>query len=305
MTRLHASPIPRRWLFALATLLLLALPSRGAAEAVGTLATTEGLVEIGRAETWSEAASGAALDVGDAVRTGRPGRARIVFRDESVMNLGEESQIVIDEQLFAPSEGTIDSIYRLVRGKVRTLVSEYYREPTARFEVQTDTSVSGVRGTDFIVSYDPDRKVTEIVGISGEVAVQSVLIPVGDTVFVHSHEITTVARGQYPSPVRRLEDDEFRQYMKGLQFVGSGLPESAALAQPVLGGAVVPPPDRAAPVTAAVAPGSASSPISIIAGPTGAVPGDDRNSTPDVGELVGEPPAAVVPPTSGDVGIPF
>jgi hypothetical protein len=305
MTRLHASPVSRRWGLALAALLLLALPSRGAAEAVGTLATSEGLVELGRGETWTDAATGTALEVGDAVRTGRPGRARIVFRDESVMNVGEDSEIVIDEQLFAPAEGTIDSVYRLLRGKVRTLVSEYYKEPTARFEVQTDTSVSGVRGTDFIVSYDPDRKVTEVVGITGEVAVQSVLIPVGETVYIHSQEITTVARGQYPAPARRLEDDEFRRYLKGMQFVGSGLPESAALAQPVLGGGVVPPPDRAGPVTASLAPGSTSSPMSIIAGPTGAVPGDDRNSTPDVGELLGEPPAAVIPPTSGDVGIPF
>jgi hypothetical protein len=305
MTRVNASLMARRRVLYLAALVLLALPSRGAAEAVGTVATTEGLVEIGRAESWMEALAGVALEVGDAVRTGRPGKARIVFRDESVMNVGEDSQIVIDEQVFAPSEGTVDSVFRLLRGKVRTLVSEYYKEPTTRFEVQTDTSVSGVRGTDFIVVYDPDRRVTEVVGVSGEVAVQSVLIPVGETVYVRAREITTVARGQYPAPARRLEDEEFRQYIKGLQFIGAGLPESAALAHPVLGGAVVPPPDRAGSVTAGLPPGSTSAPLSILAGPAGAVPGDDRYSTPDVSSLVGEPPAAVVPPTSGDVGIPF
>jgi hypothetical protein len=304
MKRVHASRVTRR-LLALAALLLVALPSRATAEVVGSVATAEGLVEIGRADAWSDARTGSELETGDAVRTGRPGRARLVFRDESVMNVGEDSEVAIDENVFAPSEGTVDSVYRLLRGKVRTLVSEYYQAPTARFEVQTDTSVSGVRGTDFIVTYDADNKVTEVIGVSGEVAVQSVLIPVGETVYVRSREITTIARGQYPSPVRRLEDDEFRQYIKGLQFIGSGLPESAALDNPVLGGGAVPPPDRAAAVTASAAPGSTTATISIIGGPTGAVPGDDRNATPDVSSLIGEPPQAVEPPTSGDVGIPF
>lgn len=289
----------------LAAFLLLAVPVRGAGEGVGSVASLEPLVEIGRADTWTEATAGSSLEVGDAVKTGRPGRARIVFRDDSVMNIGEDSHVVIDEQLFDPAQGTAESVFNLLRGKVRTLVSDYYREPTTHFEVQTDTSVSGVRGTDFIVTYDPDRQVTEVVGVSGVVVVRSVLIPVGETVLIHSREITTIARGQYPTPARRLEDEEFRQYIEGLQFAGGGLPESTALDHPLLGGATVPPPDRAGPLSAAAPPASSAGPVSIIAGPTGAVPGDDRYATPDVSSLVGEPPSAVVPPTSGDVGIPF
>jgi hypothetical protein len=294
----------RRCALLVALLVLLVSSSRASAEAVGSLATLEGLVEIGRADVFAAADVGAEVEVGDALRTGRPGRARVVFRDDSVLNVGEQSHVVIDEQVFNPEEGSFNSVLRLLSGKVRTLVSEYYREPTARYEIQSDTSVSGVRGTEFIVSYDAERQVTEVVGVSGEVTVRSVLIPVGEPVVIRRAEITTVARGQYPSPARRLEDEEFRQYLEGLQFIGDGLAENTFADHPLASGTLVPPPDRAGPVTAAAPPASSGGPISILAGPGGTVPGEDQGA-PDVGSLLGEPPVAVVPPTSGDVGIPF
>lgn len=306
MLRTHPSQTVRVVLGAVLLAAVVLLPRAAGAEAIGSIVTLEGQVEIVRAGISSAARISDPVELKDEVRTARPGRARLVFRDDSVLNIADDSHIVLDEQIFDPAAGTFGTAMRLLRGKVRTLVSEYYQEPRARFEVQTPTSVSGVRGTEFLVVFDAERQVTEVVGVSNTVAVRSVLIPPGEVVYVTTQEMTSVARGQYPSPPRKLEDAVFRQYLDGVEFIGAGQSESLVVNHPVVGGSLVPPPDRAAAVAAASPGGKQSAPpISIVASPTGVVPGDNRYETPDVGTLVQQPPGVIEMPTTGDVGVPF
>jgi hypothetical protein len=248
--------------------------------------------------------------LGDTIRTGRPGRARVVFRDDTVLNVGTSSQVVVDEQVFDPDTGTFAAAFRVLQGKVRTLVSEYYVEPRAKLRVETPTSVSGVRGTEFIVVYDPEREVTEVVGVTSEVTVESVLIPVGRAVIVKPGEITVIERGKYPTEPQRLEDDAFRQYLGGLAFIGAGETESMVIDSPIIAGAVAPPPDRIDPVTRSVNEPPAREPLAIgkVGGPAGGVPGDSSPvPVPDVGSVIQQPPAAIDGSSggSGNVGIPF
>ncbi|HSD11315.1 MAG TPA: FecR family protein [Candidatus Binatia bacterium] len=307
MMRLHSSQCHRMALGAVLLVTMALLPRVVRAEAIGSVVTLEGQVEVVRAGISSAARIGDPVELKDEVRTGRPGRARLAFRDDSVLNVADDSHVVLDEQVYDPGTSTFSTAMRLLSGKVRTLVSEYYQEPRARFEVQTPTSVSGVRGTEFLVVYDPERQVTEVVGVSNTVAVRSVLIPPGDIVYVTTQQITSVARGQYPTPPRKLEDAVFRQYLDGVEFIGAGQSESLVVNHPLVGGSLVPPPDRAGPVTASMPPGQEGGPppLSIVASPTGAVPGDNRYETPDVGTLVQQPPSVVEMPTTGDVGVPF
>lgn len=286
---------------------------RADAEDVGSIAAMDGTVEIGRDGAWNAAAVGTVVRLGDTIRTGHPGRARVVFRDDTVLNVGHDSQVVVDEQVFNPDLGTFSSVFRLLQGKVRTLVSEYYMEPRAKLQVVTPTSVSGVRGTEFIVVYDPDREVTEVVGITSEVTVESVLIPVGRAVVVRPRELSVVARGKYPTEPRLLEEEVFRQYLEGLEFIGAGQQESMVINNPIIAGAIVPPPDRVEPVTQRFGEPPALEPVMIgkIGGPAGSVPGDRAAvPIPDVASVVQQPPAAVEGPSGGgggggDVGIPF
>lgn len=301
---------PLRALLACFSLLLLGAAT-ARAEDVGSIAAMDGVVEIGGDGTWTPAAVGTVVRLGDTIRTGRPGRVRVVFRDDTVLNVGHDSQVVVDEQVFNPDAGTFSSVFRLLQGKVRTLVSEYYMEPRAKLQVVTPTSVSGVRGTEFIVVYDVEREVTEVVGITNEVTVESVLIPVGRAVIVRPRELSIVARGKYPTEPRLLEEEVFHQYLDDLEFIGSGQLESMVINNPIVAGAAVPPPDRVEPVTGRVGEPPAGEPVAIgkIGGPAGSVPGDRADvPIPDVGSILQQPPAAVEGPSTsggGDVGIPF
>lgn len=256
-----------------------------AAEEAGTVAAVEGTGEIGRGGVWQPAVAGLAVQVGDELKTGPAGRLRVVFRDDTVLNLGEDTRLTIDHQFFSPDEGLFRSSMKLIQGKVRALVGEYYGRAGAEYEVKTETAVAGVRGTEFVVSYDPAREVTKVVGIEGRVEVRSSREKIAQSVFVTSGELTQVDPGRPPDSPRFLDEPQRRRYLEGLDFVSVGS-RSLAAADPLLARQVVPAPDRA--------PGAA--------GRSGKEHEPPRR--PDVGDLLGQPPT-VVEKTTGGARISF
>jgi hypothetical protein len=220
----------------------------GAAE-VGTFAAAEGNTEVQHDGRWNPAKIGDPVQVGDAVRTGPDGRARLVFQDDSVLNIGNSSFLVVDRQVFDPGEGGSRSLMKLLRGRVRALVSEYYQRPGSSYEVETDTAVAGVRGTEFIVQYDPEQFTTEVVGVSGRVQVNSVLDRARHGVYVTAGELSTVRRGELPGPPPRLDEKTFRQYIDGLEFIGFGRPESLTSQNAMVSGVQIAEPEKCPAVT--------------------------------------------------------
>ncbi len=219
---------------------------------VGTVAAVDGTAQVGRDGAWKDAATGMPVQRGDELRTGRPGHMRVVFQDDSVLTLAEDSRLIVDEQVFDPERGRVRSLMQLVRGRVDALVSEYYHGAGAAYEMRTKTAVAGVRGTDFIMRYDPSGDLTEVVGVSGRVQVQSLMARGGPAVFVTAGEITSVIEGRRPTPPQRLQEKVFRQHLEGIEFIGTG---NVGIGHSLIAGTSVPQPDRAASVFTGAAAG--------------------------------------------------
>ncbi len=256
------------------------------AQEVGTIASLEGTAQIGRGGTWTAAALGAAVQQGDELRTAHPGRLRVVFQDDSVLSMSDGSRVVVDEQVFKPEQGQTRSVLRLLAGRISALVSEYYHQPGAAYQVRTATAVAGVRGTEFIVKYDALSDVTEVAGVSGQAEVFSLLDRTHHGVLVTAHEVTTVAAGQFPAAPKRLSDELFRQYLEGIDFIGRGSTESLTVNHPLLSGATVPKADQAA---AAILPHTKDQRVDLL------------RDQPNVGNLVQQP----LPQGPGRLRIPF
>lgn len=272
-------------LLALAALATAATVRPAAAqEEVGTVAALEGTAQIGRAGDFQPAKPGAPIHLGDELRTGTPGRMRVVFRDDTILNLGDETRITVDDQVFAPDQGMFRASIQLLSGKVRALVGEYYRQPGASYELKTVTAVAGVRGTEFIVSYDPALELTRVVGVEGRVEVRSSRERIAQSVFVTSGELTEVDAQRAPEAPRLLDEQDQRRYFEGLDFVSVGTLGLAG-ADPVVAQGAVPAPDRA--------------PL-----PQARAAGNDVRGHRDVSDLLGQPPA-VVEKTAGGARIGF
>jgi len=271
-----------------AFVLIAALALPAAAAEVGTVAATEGSADIGRDGQWTAATVGAPILEKDELRTGQPGHLKVVFQDDSVLTLSDDSHLTVDRQVFNPKEEETESLFGLIQGKVHALVSGYYGRPGARFEIKTPTAVGGVRGTEFLMSYDPGADLTKVIGITGVVSVHSTVDPTGPGVLITASEVTTVPGGELPSEPEQLDDKTFKQYLQGIDFISmSGT--SLSTGHAIIAGAAVPQPDRAPAVAVGPEINAVASNGGIAQGPT-------------AGGLLGESPAALKGMT-GSLGI--
>src|SRR5437773_26301 len=109
----------------------------GAQSEAGTIAAVVGTLEVKRGASWQAAGIGVPVFVGDRLRTGVTDRAKIVFADESVLDIAPGTEVSVDAYVFDRPANRFQSLLRLARGKMRAWVSDYYRQPRARYEVQT------------------------------------------------------------------------------------------------------------------------------------------------------------------------
>ncbi|MBI4051706.1 MAG: FecR domain-containing protein [Elusimicrobia bacterium] len=127
--------------------LLLFIPtSLWAQNKSASLSTTEGNVEVQKkgSTEWMGAAAPYELDLGDQIKTGRRGKAQILFRDGSRIELGRSTQFEIE------NAGTTQSVLRLSWGRLRAWITSAKER---RMEVRTPTAVAAVRGTEFSMQY--------------------------------------------------------------------------------------------------------------------------------------------------------
>ena len=213
------------FLFVAATLTF-ALPA--AASEIGTVASLTGTAEIGRGAAWTVATAGDALQRGDRIRTGSPGRLRAVFHDDTVLTLNDDTEIVLDESVVGDENGGSRSVTDLIRGAVNAVVGEYYSAPGSEYEVRTATATAGVRGTEFIVSYYPEHRLAEVIGVSGRVEVRSTLADIEETVYVSAAEVSQIPEGKAPTPAHPLGGEMLQERIERFDFVGTTRIEALA-----------------------------------------------------------------------------
>ena len=97
---------------------------------------------------------------------------KIKFSDNSELNMGPESKIVISEM----GESSV-GIISLLKGRIRTEVekSNKAEEQTKnKFYIRTRTAAMGVRGTDFQTIYNPENRMTSLLTYNGSVAMAKI-----------------------------------------------------------------------------------------------------------------------------------
>ena len=138
-----------RWRGFLVFLLLAMAAPIPAWAAIGFVAAVDGRVDLLRQgeAVWSAARLDADIEVGDTLRTGLNSAVKVVLVDDTVLGLGEDTELVIDNLVIGPEALTEPSVLRQLRGQVRTRVGEAFGG-TTRIEIHTPTAIMGVKGTE-------------------------------------------------------------------------------------------------------------------------------------------------------------
>jgi hypothetical protein len=127
-------------------------PTRAAwAEAIGQIKTLAGDVTILRRQVKSPAKAGDLLEKADTLLTGTDGRVGITFIDNSRFSLGPNSQIALEKFTFNPTTQEGEFLTRVDRGTLAVISGRIAHTTPDAMQVQTRTTILGVRGTHFLV----------------------------------------------------------------------------------------------------------------------------------------------------------
>ncbi len=132
-------------------ILVLAVAAEAADPVVGSIKTTEGEVFVIRSEGSMAAHAGLKLHEGDTLRTGPSGRIGVIFRDDTLLSLGSDSEMIIDEFVFSPGDNQMSMVLRLLRGMASYVSGKMAELAPEAVKIKTPVAMVGVRGTRFLI----------------------------------------------------------------------------------------------------------------------------------------------------------
>lgn len=135
-------------------------------------------VESGKDKKVSAAAAGAKVCQGDTIISGPQSRAKIKMEDGNELNISPDSRIMLETYEYKPSDNKKKVMLNVLYGKVRAATKEenMYNDKDKSgqantFQVKTKSAVAGVRGTDFLTSFDRSTSKAEVLTFKGTVEV--------------------------------------------------------------------------------------------------------------------------------------
>jgi hypothetical protein len=138
------------------------------ADGISTVVAVKGAARIEREKAAFDAKVKDPLLIVDTVSTMEASRIKMLFRDDSVLTLGEKSRVSIKEYVHKSGEPG-RSVFNLLDGNLKAVVGK------TKFEVHTATAVAAARGTviQFETGVRDGKKFTLILVQEGEVFVTS------------------------------------------------------------------------------------------------------------------------------------
>ncbi len=121
------------------------------ANAVATLTAFKGQVDIQRAQSSLETITGMKLEEKDNIQTKENSKAQIIFKDETIISIGKNSNFSIEEYLYDDDSEPVAK-FNMITGAMRTITGQIGKIAPQKFIVTTKTAVIGIRGTNFTIA---------------------------------------------------------------------------------------------------------------------------------------------------------
>jgi hypothetical protein len=200
--------------------LLFGLPAQ-AQQVAGQVERQKGTASRSTAGFTIDLSQGGRIFVGDEVRTGPGARLQIRFDDESMLTLGENALITIDQFVYAPS-GDSSQALAIAQGVFRFAAGQIGKLAPGSVAFETPVAVVGIRGTVFLggeltVGMPPGQPHYGFQIMEGAIEVTS---PGGSVVLDEPGEGTflPLTRIAAPTPVRQWTEEEAAEAQAALAF---------------------------------------------------------------------------------------
>ena len=105
---------------------------------------------------------GSKIFFGDTIISKEKSNAQILFLDQTVLTLGEDTELTIDEFIYDPKSHEGSFISNVKSGTVKFITGQISKQNPDNLEVKVPSGVLGARGTEFIVLSENENKSTVV-----------------------------------------------------------------------------------------------------------------------------------------------
>lgn len=123
---------------------------------IGFVKTVTGEATVTTAGKSVKAEVGTPVQVGSTLKTAAKSSLGVTFKDETVMSFGPNTELTVDEYLYAPSQGKLKMGSKLAKGSMNYVSGVIAKLQPDAVSVATPTGTIGVRGTQFVVVVDEE-----------------------------------------------------------------------------------------------------------------------------------------------------
>ena len=104
--------------------------------------------------------SGSKIFYGDTILVKAKSNAQILFLDETVMTVGEDTELTIDDFIYDPQTNIGNFVTDIKSGVVKTISGKISEKNPENLEIKIPNGSLGVRGTEFLVSLNDKKEST-------------------------------------------------------------------------------------------------------------------------------------------------
>lgn len=121
---------------------------------IGYVKNASGEASISASGKSNVAQAGTPIQVGNLLKTGANGTMGITFKDNTVMSFGNNTELTVDEYLYAPTKGELKLAASMSKGALQYVSGVIAKLRPEAISVKTPLGTIGVRGTRFLVKVD-------------------------------------------------------------------------------------------------------------------------------------------------------
>ena len=126
---------------------------------VGVIGAAVGDIKNQKNESLS---NGSKIFFGDTIISKSKSNAQIFFLDQTVLTLGEETELTIDEFVYDPNSQDGSFVSTVKTGTVKFITGQISKKNPDNLEVKVPAGTLGARGTEFVVLSESNNESTVV-----------------------------------------------------------------------------------------------------------------------------------------------
>ncbi|MDA9743657.1 FecR family protein [Candidatus Pelagibacter sp.] len=126
---------------------------------VGVIGAAIGDIKNQKNESLS---NGSKIFFGDTIISQSKSNAQILFLDQTVLTLGEETELTIDEFVYDPNSQDGSFVSTVKTGTVKFITGQISKKNPDNLEVKVPAGTLGARGTEFVILSESNNESTVV-----------------------------------------------------------------------------------------------------------------------------------------------